>query len=140
METPEATLTRLQPHQIVEYARRPHRVVRVNDCRAALLPVTKTRREITPQTGPGAGKTLVIESAGELIGISPNSELPIIGRWDAVTQTAVYFNEVGRVTPCAPPINLPAGEVSSPRVVRANEVRNLQQEPSGENLQQTELL
>lgn len=46
-----ATLTRLQPHQIVEYARRPYRVVRVNDCRAALLPVTKTRPSPCVQRG-----------------------------------------------------------------------------------------
>jgi len=83
------TLSRLQPHQIVQYDSRPHRVVRVNECRAALVPVnSKGPRPTALQ--PGNGKPAP-ENFAETVGISPNSEIPIIGRWDHQTATAHYF-------------------------------------------------
>lgn len=85
-----ATLTRLQPHQIVLF-QRPFRVARVNDCRAYIIPVAKKRRELAPETGRNAGKKIAFEESADGVGISPNSELEIIGQWDPATETARYF-------------------------------------------------
>jgi hypothetical protein len=84
-----APLTRLRLHDVVEAERRLWRVSLVNDCRARLTPISKQRREIVPATGKNAGKPVTIESTGDCISISPNSELDIIGRWDPVREQVI---------------------------------------------------
>ena len=88
------TLTRLQPHQIVLYLARPHRVLRVNDCRACVV-------SLGARTVFRAGR----EESADADGISPNSEIPIIGWWDATTQTAHFFSgRSEKPLPATPPI------------------------------------
>lgn len=79
---PEAvvvTLTRLQPKMVFEMeAGEEYQVLRVNDCRAHCVPLTKKRVEIKDQLN---GKVVVFEKTGNPIDISPNSDVKIL-RWE----------------------------------------------------------
>jgi hypothetical protein len=66
-------LTRLQLHHVVQCFGRPHRVIRVNDCCARIIPLTKAN-----DSEDGSN-------------ISPNSEIEIIGHWNPASKS-VRFN------------------------------------------------
>jgi hypothetical protein len=82
------SLTRLRIHDVVKYQGRLHRVDLVNDCRARLrLIPSRERRTFVPATGPDAGKTISVPAdSSEPISICPNSEIPIVGKWDSAAK------------------------------------------------------
>ena len=65
----------LRAGDIVQYAGKPCRVIRVSDC-AAVVAVVQKPRTITPRFG----KPVTIQPAPKLERISPNSEIPILNR------------------------------------------------------------
>ena len=65
----------LRAGDIVQYAGKPCRVIRVSDC-AAVVAVVQKPRTITPRFG----KPVAIQPAPKLERISPNSEIPILNR------------------------------------------------------------
>ena len=70
-----ATLTRLQPGQVLEFAGERYLCVFVNDCRARLVPQQKHVVVVTT----AAGKSATFQRYGASVNVSPNSELPIVG-------------------------------------------------------------
>lgn len=69
------TLTRLQPGHLIEVSGEEYHVVMVNDCRARCVPLAKRERTITPKFGDA----VTIQSTGNALNISPNSECRILG-------------------------------------------------------------
>ncbi len=99
-----ATLTRLQLHDVIMLDGRMHRVNLINDCRARCIPVTGKLRTFVPATGEKAGQTVTIKDPGNPISISPNAESEIIGKWIPESQTVRLAGATGSA-------GIPAGEV-----------------------------
>lgn len=74
------TLTRLQPGMIVELSGVRHTIILVNDCRAVAVPQEKKVTEFTAKTGINADKVIKFAQFQPGVNISPNSEIPIVGR------------------------------------------------------------
>jgi len=72
--------SRLRAGDVVLQGGRRHMVVRVNDCRAILLPIEKTCKERTIKTGLHAGESIAMSFYGREVGISPNAEVEILER------------------------------------------------------------
>jgi len=83
------TNTRLREHDVVLWERARYRVAFVNESRAHLVSVDRNTRVFTPATGVNAGKERKFEEPLRPVDVSPNAELPVVGRWDPEKEEVV---------------------------------------------------
>lgn len=87
---------------MVNYDGRLHRVVLVNDCRAKVVPLKRTTKTFTPETGAHAGQPVVIAATEEGENISPESPLEILGTYNPKTG-GVRWRDEAPVAQASPP-------------------------------------
>jgi hypothetical protein len=99
MRHPDPEPTYLRLHDVVHVFGRLHRVSKLNDCQARIVPLKRQTKTFTPATGNHAGQPVKFTVVEDGHSISPNSPLDILGTYDPATGNVKWHKEsdAGRV-------------------------------------------